>query len=56
MAVPIELFYPFDTNDAQQLPPSSDDVISPAISLTTNFPFFNDTHDVLYVSDLIKEL
>ena len=51
MAVPMESFYPFDMNDTQLTRGS--DVVSPGITLTTNFPFFNDTHNVLYVSDLV---
>ena len=51
-AAPIERFYPFGANTAdQRLPPNDDETY--ATSLSTVFPFFDVNYTTLYVSGIL---
>ncbi|XP_033727091.1 protein mesh-like isoform X2 [Pecten maximus] len=49
-SIPIDEFYPFGESYGDSDFPKNDDGSSPAVTISTLFPFFNNQHDVLYVN------
>ena len=50
VSIPLSEFFPFGTEAGDAELPSNDDGSSPAITLSTPFPFFAETETDLYVS------
>ncbi|XP_060075248.1 sushi domain-containing protein 2-like [Ylistrum balloti] len=49
-SIPIEEFYPFGESNGDSDFPKNDDGSSPAVTISTLFPFFNNQHGSLYVN------
>ena len=48
--IPLNEFYPFGSTENDHMLPRADDDSSPAISLSSAFPFFDEDFQTLYVS------
>jgi len=56
LAVPVDsfhnpnFFFPFGTDEGDNIVPVGDDVSSPAVNLSTGFPFLFGNYSTVYVS------